>query len=139
MSDTQQAPLSIGALSRQTGCKIDTIRFYERIGVMPKPPRTEGGHRFYPQEHVKRLVFVRRSRELGFTLDQVRGLLRFVDTGNFSCADVKSLTDEHLTELRKKITDLRRMERVLKDMADQCVGGSVPECPIIDALSAGLS
>ncbi len=131
-------PVSIGELSRRTGCNIETVRYYERIGVMPKPPRTEGGHRYYPAEQVKRLVFIRRGRELGFTLDQVRGLLRFVDTGNFSCSDVKSLTDEHLAELRKKIADLRRMERVLKDMAAQCDNGQVPDCPILDALSTAV-
>ena len=138
-STNRGAPVSIGELSRQTGCQIETVRYYERVGVMPKPPRTEGGHRYYPADQVKRLIFVRRGRELGFTLDQIRGLLRFVDTGNFSCADVKSLTDEHLAELRKKIADLRRMERVLREMAAQCDGGSVPECPIIDALSASVS
>ena len=77
----------------------------------------------------------RRSRELGFTLDQVRGLLGFIDSRDYTCADVKTMTDEHLTELRRKIADLRKMERVLKDMAAQCSGGGVPECPVIDALS----
>ncbi len=131
-------PVSIGELSRRTGCNVETVRYYERVGVMPKPPRTEGGHRCYPVEQVKRLVFVRRGRELGFTLDQIRGLLKFVDTGNFGCSDVKALTDEHLAELRKKIADLRRMERVLKEMAAQCDGGQVPECPILDALSTAV-
>ena len=131
-------PVSIGELSRQTGCKIETVRYYERVGVMPKPPRTEGGHRYYPAEQVKRLTFIRRGRELGFTLNQIRGLLRFVDTDNFGCADVKKLTDEHLAELRKKIADLRRIERVLKEMSARCDTGEVPDCPIIDALSAGV-
>ncbi len=131
-------PVSIGELSRRTGCNVETVWYYERVGVIPKPPRTEGGHRCYPVEQVKRLVFVRRGRELGFTLDQIRGLLKFVDTCNFGCSDVKSLTDEHLAELRKKIADLRRTERVLKDMAAQCDGGQVPECPILDALSTAV-
>ena len=74
-------PVSIGELSRRTGCNVETVWYYERVGVIPKPPRTEGGHRCYPVEQVKRLVFVRRGRELGFTLDQIRGLLKFVDTG----------------------------------------------------------
>ncbi len=137
-STNPTAPVSIGELSRRTGCNVETVRYYERVGVMPKPPRTAGGHRFYPAEQVKRLAFIRRGRELGFTLDQIRGLLRFVDSGDFSCADIKALTDVHLTELRDKIADLRRMERVLKDMAAQCDGGRVPECPIIDALSADV-
>ena len=133
--EEQDQPVFIGELSRRTGCKVETVRYYERIGVMPSPLRTAGGHRYYPTEQVKRLAFIRRSRELGFTLDQVRGLLGFIDSRNYTYADVKTMTDEHLTELRRKIADLRKMERVLKDMAAQCSGGGIPECPVIDALS----
>jgi MerR family mercuric resistance operon transcriptional regulator len=127
-------PLTIGALSKQTGCNIETIRYYERIGLLPAPPRSEGGHRIYGEDHLKRLTFVRRSRELGFTLQEVRGLLRLVDGGDFTCADVKALTLDHAAEIRRKIVDLRKMERVLKEMASQCEANEVPACPIIDAL-----
>ncbi len=72
----------IGSLSKRTGCNIETIRYYERIGIMPKPPRTEGGHRVYTRDRLKRLTFIRRSRELGFTLDQVRNLLSLADGDN---------------------------------------------------------
>ncbi len=139
MAEDSGEPVLIGELSRRTGCKVETVRYYERIGVMPPPPRTAGGHRYYPAKQVKRLAFIRRSRELGFTLDQVRGLLRFIDGCDYSCSDVKNMTDGHLVELRRKIADLRKMERVLKDMAAQCDGGHVPECPIIDALAADLN
>ena len=126
--------LTIGTLSERTGCHIETIRYYERIGLIPRTARSEGGHRLYGEEHVKRLGFIRRSRELGFTLDQVRTLLRLVDGRRYTCAQVKRITVEHLDEIHRKVEDLRTIERVLKDMAIQCDGGAVPQCPVIDAL-----
>jgi MerR family mercuric resistance operon transcriptional regulator len=129
------SPLTIGVLSQQTGCNIETIRYYERIGMMPKPPRTQGGHRSYTQEHLKRLTFIRRSRELGFSLEQIRDLLRFVDGGRYTCSQVKAVTLEHLEEVRARMKDLRRLENVLKTMASQCERGKVPDCPVIEALS----
>ena len=127
-------PFTIGSLSKGTGCKIETIRYYERIGLLPKPPRSQGGHRLYEEEHLKRLTFIRRSRELGFTLHEVRGLLRLVDGGEYSCAEVKALTLDHVAEVRRKLADLRKVKKVLEEMAAECEGGEVPECPIIDAL-----
>lgn len=126
--------MTIGPLSEQTGCNIETIRYYERIGIMPPPPRTEGGHRVYREEHLKRLTFIRRSRELGFTLDQVRDLLLLVDGDDFTCDEVKTMTLEHANNVHRKIADLKKMERVLKDMVSQCNRGDVPDCPVIDAL-----
>ena len=123
-----------GVLSARTGINIETIRYYERVGLMPEPPRSRGGHRIYDEEHLKRLTFIRRSRELGFTIKEVRGLLRLVDGGDYSCSEVTVLTLDHLGEIRHKITDLRRMAKVLKEMAAECEGGTVPHCPIIDAL-----
>src|SRR5215813_8592484 len=99
--------LTIGALSKQTGVNIETIRFYERVGILPKPFRSAGGHRLYGQDLLMRLGFVRRSRELGFSLDEVRGLLRLVDGGDYTCAEVKTITLDHLAEVRRKIADLR--------------------------------
>jgi MerR family mercuric resistance operon transcriptional regulator len=127
-------PFTIGSLSRDTGCNIETIRYYERIGLMPKPPRSKGGHRLYEKDHLKRLSFIRRSRDLGFTLEEVRGLLRMIDGHDYTCDEVKVLTLNHLQEVQQKIADLRRLERVLKTMAAECEGGNVPDCPIIDAL-----
>jgi len=119
---------------------IETVRYYERIGVLPKPPRTEGGHRLYNEELVKVLAFVKRSREIGFSLGEVRSLLDLMDTGAYTCSEVHGMTMKHLTAVRKKIADLRAMERVLKDMAAECSRGDVPECPVIDALfDAGKS
>ncbi len=101
---------------------------------MPKPSRSPGGHRLYEDDHLRRLTFIRRSRELGFTLEEVRGLLRLVDGGSDTCAEVKTLTLDHAAEVRRKVADLRKLERVLEAMAAECDGGEVPECPIIDAL-----
>lgn len=132
---TTSSPMTIGALSQRTGCNIETIRYYERIGIMPKPPRTQGGHRLYAAAHLKRLAFIRRSRELGFGLEQVRDLLRFVDGGRYTCSQVKAITVEHLDEVRARMKDLKRLEKVLKTMASQCNRGKVPQCPVIEALS----
>lgn len=126
--------MSIGHLSRQTSVNIETIRYYEKIGVMPAPPRTNGGHRSYSDEHVRRLLFVSRSRALGFSLDEVRSLLSLADSQDFTCADVRELTLRHAEEARRKIADLKKLERTLKDMAAQCHGNRIPDCPIVDAL-----
>ena len=125
---------SIGELSRRARVNIETIRFYERVRILPKPPRSLGGHRLYDGTHEKRLRFVRRSRELGFSLDEVRELLRLVDGGRYTCAEVKAITLGHLADVRSKIADLRRLARTLAAVAERCRGSRVPECPIIDAL-----
>ncbi len=126
--------LTIGALSRETGCKIETIRYYERIGLLRAPPRSAGGHRIYDRDDFGRLGFVRRARELGFSLDDIRALLGLVDGADFSCAEVKAVTVEHLASVEAKIKDLRTIAGVLRDMAARCDGGETPDCPIIEAL-----
>ena len=130
--------LTRGAVSKRTGMNIETIRYYERVGLMPVPPRGPGGHRLYDEKLLKRLTFIRRGRELGFTLEELRGLLRLVDGGDYSCGEVKALTLDHLDAIQRKVADLRRMARVLKEMAAQCEGGTVPDCPIIDTLFRAL-
>ena len=124
----------IGTLSRQTGCNIETIRYYELEGLMPHPPRTAGGHRVFGDEHLKRLTFIRRSRELGFTLEEVRGLLTTVDGGHATCAEVKAVTLDHIDDIRGKMADLKKLERVLSELAAQCIGSETPDCPIVEAL-----
>src|SRR5215470_13567888 len=126
--------LPIGALSAQSGVNIETIRYYEKIGIMPKPTRSAGGFRIFDSDHVKRLHFVRRGRELGFSLDELRGLLCLVDGHAYTCAEVHALTIAHLEDIRRKILDLRRLQRVMSEMAAQCTADQVPECPVIDAL-----
>lgn len=125
---------TIGRLSKETGCNIETVRYYEKIGLLPAPPRTGGGHRIYGLLALKRLTFIRRGRELGFTLSQVRDLLALVDGGHLTCEEVHGMTLEHLAEVQRKIASLRRLEHVLAGIANQCTGGQVPDCPVIDAL-----
>jgi len=126
--------MKIGQLSEQTNCKIETIRYYERIGLLPEPARSEGGYRLYEESHLKRLSFIRRSRELGFTIGEIRGLLNLVDGGSYTCSDVKTITLEHVETIRQKIADLKKLEKTLSRIASQCAGNETPECPIIDAL-----
>jgi MerR family mercuric resistance operon transcriptional regulator len=125
----------IGILSAETGVNIETIRYYEKIGLMPAPPRTEGRQRVYDRAHLKRLNFIRRGRELGFSLDEIRELLGLVRGHDLTCAEVKAMTEEHITDIRRKVKDLRKLERVLKDLAARCSGNAVPDCPVLDALS----
>jgi MerR family mercuric resistance operon transcriptional regulator len=133
-TNTLSTRLGIGGLSQLTGCNIETIRYYERIGLLPDASRSAGRHRQYGEAQVRRLRFIRRSRELGFTLDQVRTLLKLVDGGRYTCAQVKRITIHHLDEVHRKVADLQKIERVLREMAAQCDGGTVPKCPVIDAL-----
>lgn len=130
--------IAIGELSLRTGCHIETIRYYERIGLLPKPAR-RGRYRRYGAEDVKRLAFTRRARELGFTLNEVRALLRLAADGQDACAEVRSLAAHHLAEVRAKIDDLRIMEKVLNDAVRRCDAGKAPRCPLIEALSASAN
>jgi MerR family mercuric resistance operon transcriptional regulator len=134
MENSKFFPIGIGALSRRTDCKIETIRYYERQGLLPEPPRSVGGHRLYKEDHLKRLTFIRRCRNLGFTMAQIRQLLGLVDEHQYSCQDIKTLTMDHVEEIREKIDHLKRLEQALLQMAAECSGESIPSCPVIDAL-----
>lgn len=124
----------IGQMSRETGVNIETIRYYERIGIMPKPDRTEGGNRQYDHDQLKRLFFIRRARGLGFSLEEIRGLFEMVDRKDFSCGEVHDLTVDHLASVQDKIANLIKLEKALKKMVSECSRGDVPECPILDTL-----
>lgn len=128
------ATCAIGRAAKVTGCHIETIRFYERIGLLPPPARSESGYRRYTLEHLKRLTFIRRARDVGFTLDEVRRLLRLADRRERSCAQVRDLATGHVGDIQAKVRDLRAMERVLKTMVAQCADGTLPDCPLIEAL-----
>jgi MerR family mercuric resistance operon transcriptional regulator len=132
------AALSIGELSRRTGVNIETIRYYERIKMLPAPPRTGSGRRVYGPAETRSLAFIRRSRELGFTLEQVRALLALsAEDGKNTCGEVRQLAASHLADVRAKIADLRAMASVLSDAVRRCDAGELPGCPLIDVLSAG--
>src|SRR5438128_752925 len=126
--------IAIGALSKHTGANIETIRYYERVGLLPVPSRSSGGYRLYSRDHLKRLNFVRRARVLGFSIGEVRTLLRLADERKRPCAEVRVVADAHLKEVRAKIADLRRMERVLKTTVARCASGKRADCPVIETL-----
>ena len=123
-------------LARRTGCNLETVRYYEKIGLMPDPPRTAGGHRIYDAGHVSRLRFILRARELGFPIDEVRSLLSMVDKHDYTCSDIHEMTVAHLKSVRGRIRDLQRLERTLTTVAERCSGDAVPECPILDEMFA---
>jgi len=128
------AAMGIGELARLTDCKVETIRYYERTGLMPSPPRTEGGHRVYGQTHLQRLTFIRKARALGFTMEQINSLLSMVDGEHQSCAIVAVEAERHLASIRQRIEDLQRLELTLSDTLAQCHRGDRPDCAILDAL-----
>ena len=123
-----------GILAKHSGINIETIRYYEQIGLMPDPKRSDGGHRIYDEHHVRRLRFIRRARDLGFTLEEIKSLLALIDEERLTCAEVLAQTAKHLNDVRKKIAELRKMERKLNRLMGECDGDNRPECPIIEAL-----
>lgn len=127
--------LTRGELARATGCNIETIRYYEKACLLPDPPRTAAGYRIYSPAHASRLRFILRARELGFPMDDIRGLLGLEDRTAPTCAEVQARTERHLADVRAKIADLRRMESALAKTAAQCTGADVPDCPVLDALA----
>jgi len=129
-----ETSFSRGTLARHSGVNSETIRYYENKGLMPDPQRSAGGHRIYDQSHLKRLAFIRRTRELGFTVKEVHDLLDLVDSEEYTCADVRDRTVVHLRDVEQKLRDLQNMQQTLKTMVSKCDGDLVPECPIIDAL-----
>jgi DNA-binding transcriptional MerR regulator len=126
---------SIGALARATGTKVETIRWYEREGLLPASARTSGNYRVYRRTHLEQLSFVRRARDLGFSLEQVRDLLRLADHKDWSCEDVDGIARRHLGAVERKIADLEALRRELADLIGQCGHGTVAECRILEALS----
>lgn len=127
--------LSIGYLAKETRTKVETIRYYEHIGLIPTPPRTGGNYRSYQREHLDRLRFIRRARDLGFSLFKVRGLLSLSEQRSCSCEGVDGIAREHLAEVERKIADLDRLRSELEDIINRCTQRTVGECRIIGALS----
>lgn len=126
--------LPIGELARRTGVHIETIRYFEKVGILDAPDRTYGGHRIYTDQHVRVLSFIKRARELGFTPQEVRTLLDLGGPGGACCDEVQEIAARHLEQVRRKIADLARLERLLDSTIERCSGGHVPDCPIIDML-----
>ena len=127
---------SIGELARATGMKVETIRYYERIGLLPSPARTAGNYRAYLRPHLQRLSFIRRGRDLGFSLDAVRELLRLSDDRQQQCSGVDQVARTHLAEVEGKIAGLTALHGELRQLIEQCRHGTVAECRIIEALAS---
>jgi DNA-binding transcriptional MerR regulator len=128
--------LSIGALAKEAGVKVPTIRYYEQIGLLEVPPRTEGQQRRYDPEAVRRLNFIRHSRELGFEIDDIRELLSLSAQPHRPCENADKITARHLDAVDLRIKQLTALRKELKRMLDDCHGGCVAECRVIDSLSA---
>jgi len=133
MAVSQKREFTRGTLAKESGVNLETIRFYEKIGLMPDPPRTASGYRCYSMDHLKRLKFIRRSRELGFTNQEVAGLLEMVD-GTYACDDVKDIALAHVALIKNKVADLVKLQSALETMAAECSGGDTPDCVIVDRL-----
>jgi MerR family mercuric resistance operon transcriptional regulator len=128
--------MPIGELSRLCGVNVETIRYYEKVKMLPAPLRTEAGRRVYGPKETRILVFIRRGRELGFTLDQIRALLNLSGPGKASCAEVQEIATHHIEDIRAKINDFAKLERLLRKTVSQCSGGKIPDCPVLDILHA---
>ena len=131
--------IPIGELSRLAGVNIETIRYYEKIGMLRPPARTEGGRRVYGPTETRVLAFIRRGRELGFGLEDIRALLALAGPGKASCADVRKIAAHHLEDIRTKIADLRKLERLLAKTISQCSGSRVLDCPVLDVIDVRRS
>lgn len=135
ITPSRAATFPIGELSRRTGVNIETIRYYERIKMLPAPPRTESGRRVYGPVQVQTLTFIRRGRELGFTLDDIRALMTLERLDRACCGEVREIAATHLGTIRARIADLKKLEKLLAQTVDRCEGGTAPECPMLDILA----
>jgi DNA-binding transcriptional MerR regulator len=126
---------AIGDLARETNTKVQTIRYYEEIGLLPAPARSAGNQRRYDQRMLDRLSFIRHARELGFTLDSIRELLKLADHPDQPCAEADSIARARLAEVESRLKRLKALERELSRMIEACAGGSVAQCHVIETLS----
>lgn len=133
------AALSIGFVARKTGCTVSTIRYYEEIGLLAEAARSETGHRHYDETAVRRLTFIRRCRDFGFSIDQVRELVGLVDAPQRPCVEVRDIAAVHLAEVRTKLGELQALEASLSDFVisceTACVGGAAVDCNILQDLA----
>ena len=134
VEDKREASLSIGALSQQTGVHIETIRYYERVNMLAAPPRPAEGRRVYGQTHRRTLGFIRRARDLSFSLDEIRALLDLGGSRRASCQEVRTIASLHLANVRAKLADLARLEAVLSETVAQCAANMTPACPMLGIL-----
>ncbi|WP_026148068.1 MerR family transcriptional regulator [Robiginitomaculum antarcticum] len=126
--------IKIGELSAKTGVKIETIRYFETIGLMPEAQRKSSGHRVYDEAQLRRLIFISRCRVLGFSQADIRSLLG-IDDHSPSCDEVLAITSHHRKTIKSKIADLRKLERQLETISSACLTNDTLDCPIIESLS----
>lgn len=135
--------LKIGALAVMTGTNAPTIRYYEQIGLLPRPDRREGGQRTYDDGDVKRLTFIRRCRDFGFPIEQVRTLASLMGDRDRSCMEARDLAQDHLATVRAKLVELKALERSIAGFVESCdascVGGPGPDCVILEDLSEPMT
>ena len=134
ITNARAAAFSAGQLAAQSCVNVETIRYFERIGLIPAADRTAHGHRRFNRQHLQQLNFIRRGREMGFSQDEVRSLISLSIDSSKSCADVKVIADANLHAIRSKISGLRRLEKLLADASSKCGDGERPHCPVIEAL-----
>ncbi|MDX1607530.1 MAG: helix-turn-helix domain-containing protein [Candidatus Competibacterales bacterium] len=127
--------LSIGRLARASGCKVQTIRYYEQIGLLPEPQRTSGNQRLYRQADLERLQFIRHSRELGFSLDAIRELLALAEHPRQPCEAADRIVREHLREVESRLSRLHALKTELERMVRECAGAEVSQCRVIEVLA----
>ena len=137
ITSSRAETFSIGELSKHSGVNIETIRYYERIKMLPAPVRSANGRRVYGPAEKRTLAFIRRSRDLGFTLEEIRALLALGGPERAPCADVHKIARAHLENVRKKLTDLVKLESILAETVAHCSDGTTPDCPVLDILDAG--
>ena len=129
---TKPRVFTIGQLASAVAVNLETVRYYERIGLMPRPSRTGSCHRSYDEKHVRQLSFIRRARELGFSIEDIRALLTLAAPAQRSCAEVKEIASAHLISVQAKLADLTKLESILTMTVAQCSGEAVSACPVLD-------
>ena len=134
MGGEQMKGLIIGELAKNADVNIETIRYYERLGLILEPPRTESGYRIFPPEVIQRIKFIKRSQSLGFSLSEIHKLLTLTDSDSFSCLEVRQFASQKLKEIELKILDLQNIKSVLQDLSSKCSEGPINSCPIIERL-----
>jgi len=135
ITKAREAGVTIGEVSRRTGVRIETIRYYERAGVVPRASRSENRQRVYGEIEIQRIAFVRRARELGFSLEEIVELAQLAEWDAAACEAVQQITFRHIEDIRGKIRDLRRMAKALSDLLEQCSQGGYRACPVVESLS----
>lgn len=124
-----------GELARRSGCNLETIRYYENVGLLRHPARDKSGHRLYSKDDQARLRFILRCRQLGFSTEELRSLVSLVDSGKYTCGEIQARTQDHLASVSDKIADLEKLRQTLTSISSECAGGEVPDCPIIESLT----